>query len=168
MSDSLVGASAQQVLPSALYPGSFDPPHHGHLDVIRRAAALSERLLVAVALNPDKQPFLRVEQRVELLTRLCADLTNVTVTSYSDSTLAFARANRCTVLVRGLRSAGDWEHETAMATIHREHGIDTVFLLTRPEHSHLSSAAVRLAVKAGLGCRGMVTEAVRAAVERQR
>lgn len=150
----------------ALYPGSFDPPHLGHLDVIRRASAMATRLVVAVAANPDKRAFLSVEQRVALLTTLCADLGNVTIASYADATVHFAKRSGCDVLVRGLRSGADLEHERPMAAINRANGFDSLFVIAAPEHVHISSSAIRMAFTAQVDWRMMVPAAVRDALER--
>src|SRR4051812_23679187 len=103
----------------ALYPGSFDPPHLGHLDLIERVAHLVDHLVVAVAVNPDKKPFLALERRVELLRSLCNGLGNVVVDSYRGQTLAFAKRRSANVLVRGIRNGADLEVERGMSTVHR-------------------------------------------------
>jgi pantetheine-phosphate adenylyltransferase len=145
---------------TALYPGSFDPPHLGHVDLIRRAAAQVERLLVGVALNPDKQPFLRAEQRVALLTTLVRDLGNVTAVAYTGATVAFAKAQGCTALVRGLRNAADLDAEFGMAQVNRANGLDTLFLVADAAHQHLSSRLVKLVAHAGLPLDALVPPAV--------
>src|SRR5271170_4610099 len=117
----------------ALFPGSFDPPHLGHLDLIRRAAALLDELVVGVAGNPDKQAFLAVDERIALLRADCAALATVRVVGYQGATTTFAAANGCGVLVRGLRNAGDLEAEQAMAEINRGHGLDTLLLPARSQ-----------------------------------
>lgn len=149
----------------ALYPGSFDPPHLGHLDVIRRAAALVQRLVVAVAANPDKRVFLPVERRVALLTGLCADLGNVTIATFTDATVHFARRQGCDALVRGLRSGADLDHERPMAIINRANGFDSLFLIASPEHVHISSSTVRMAFRAQVDWRALVPASVRTELE---
>lgn len=150
----------------ALYPGSFDPPHLGHLDIIRRAASMVQRLVVAVATNPDKRPFLPAERRVALLTALCADCPQVTVTSFGDATVHAARRLGCDALVRGLRSGADLDHERPMAIINKANGFDTLFLLASPEHVHISSSTVRMAWRAQVDWRALVPAAVRDEMER--
>ncbi len=145
---------------TALYPGSFDPPHLGHLDLIRRAAAQVDRLVVGVALNPDKQPLLTAEQRVALLTTLARDLKNVTAIAYAGATVAFAKAQGCTVLVRGLRNAADLDAEFGMAQVNRANGLDTLFLVADAAHQHLSSRLVKLVANAGLPLDALVPPAV--------
>jgi pantetheine-phosphate adenylyltransferase len=150
-----------------LYPGSFDPPHVGHLDVIRRAAAQVDHLIVAVALNPDKKPLLSADQRVALLITMCAELGNVTVMTYHGATVTFAKAQGCTVLLRGLRNAADLEAEFAMAQINRAHGIDTLFLLAEAAQQHLSSRLVKQVAAAGLSLNALVPPAVATVLARQ-
>jgi pantetheine-phosphate adenylyltransferase len=150
-----------------LYPGSFDPPHVGHLDVIRRAAAQVDHLIVAVALNPDKKPLLSADQRVALLITMCAELGNVTVMTYHGATVTFAKAQGCTVLLRGLRNAADLEAEFAMAQINRAYGIDTLFLLAEAAQQHLSSRLVKQVAAAGLSLNALVPPAVATVLARQ-
>ncbi len=146
-----------------LFPGSFDPPHLGHLDLIRRAAALG-RLTVAVAVHPDKSGLLPVPQRVALLRELTADLPGVEVASYTGATVTFARSIGATVLMRGLRHGQDLEAERPLAVINRGFGFDTLFLCTDPAFLHVSSSTVRAARSAGLSIDGLVPPAVRAAL----
>ena len=137
-----------------LFPGSFDPPHLGHLDVVQRAASLARaaggELLVAIADNPDKSSFLPLDRRVMLLQALFDHDPTVSVVTYRGATVLFARENRVTALVRGLRNPLDFEHEKSMAEVNRAHGVDTVFLVTAGVHAHLSSHLVRSARAAGL------------------
>lgn len=152
----IIGAASVK----ALYPGSFDPPHLGHVDLIRRAAAQVEHLVVGVALNPDKQPLLNAEQRIALLTSVARELKNVTAIAYTGATVAFAKAQGCTVLVRGLRNAADLDAEFGMAQVNRANGLDTVFLVADAQHQHLSSRLVKLVANAGLPLDALVPPAV--------
>jgi pantetheine-phosphate adenylyltransferase len=148
----------------ALYPGSFDPPHLGHLDLIRRAAPLVGELLVGIAENPDKHAFLALQQRVALLSRDCAALPGVSIVSYAGATVSFARAQGCTVLVRGVRNAGDWQTEQAMAEVNRSHGLDTLLLPSASSHIHISSRLIRQVLDAGLPLTGLVSPTVASAL----
>lgn len=148
----------------ALYPGSFDPPHLGHLDLIRRAAAQVDHLVVGVALNPDKQPLLSAERRVGLLNELSRELGNVSAIAYAGATVTFAKAQGCTVLVRGLRNAADLDAEFGMAQVNRANGLDTLFLVSDAAHQHLSSRLVKLVANAGLPLDALVPRAVLAAL----
>lgn len=147
-----------------LFPGSFDPPHLGHLDLAARGAALAGRLVVAVAEHPDKRGWLPVERRVELLRACCAHLANVEVAAYHGATLHYARQRRLDALLRGVRSAADLEHERAMAEHHRSLGLDTLLLLAPGALAHLSSSFVRQVHAAGLAVDGLVPPAVAAAL----
>ena len=148
-----------------LFPGSFDPPHLGHVELIRRAAALADELLVAIAVNPAKQPFLPIERRLALLREVLAGIPRVDVVSYEGQTAAFARARGCAGLVRGIRDGADLGYEHGIATVNREAGgVDTLFLLPAPAVSHLSSALVRTAAAAGMPIGGLVPPAVAAAL----
>jgi pantetheine-phosphate adenylyltransferase len=136
---------------AALFAGTFDPPTLGHLDLIRRASALFEKLTVAVAVNPTKQALLPVEVRLDLLRRICAGTPGVEVRSLEGLVVDAARAAGAGVLVRGVRHAGDFEFEAQMARTNRaiHDGIETMLLVSAPEHVHISSTLVRQI--AGLG-----------------
>jgi pantetheine-phosphate adenylyltransferase len=144
----------------ALYPGRFDPPHLGHLDLIRRAAKLADELVVGVVTEPGKPAFLPAPRRVALLHAACAGLTNVSVVAYRGATVAFARKHGVTVLVRGLRGAADLEAERVMAEVNRANGFDTLFLASAVQHIHLSSSMVRRVVELGLPLTGLVPAGV--------
>ncbi len=143
-----------------LFPGSFDPPHLGHLDVIQRAAAVAHggggELLVAIAEHPDKAGWLPVARRVELVQALCQGIPGTHVVSYRGATVRFAQTHAVTTLVRGLRNPLDFEHEKSMAEVNRSHGFDTLFFMTAGAHSHLSSHLVRAAHAAELPLTGLV------------
>lgn len=149
-----------------LYPGSFDPLHLGHLDLIRRGAALTDELVVAVGVNPDKQPLLPAERRVALLQAETAGIRGVRVASYDGATIAYARSIGAHALLRGVRNTGDLEIEETMAAIHRANGMETVFLMTDGALAHVSGRAVRLALSAGLAIDAMVPRAVSQALLR--
>ncbi len=156
---------ATSVLPAALYAGSFDPPHLGHLDLIERAAALVPRLVVAVAVNPDKPGAWPTARRIEVLAACCAHLSSVEIVAVSGALAPFARARGIRLLIRGLRGPADWDGEAPMAWINGQHGCETLFLAARPEHALLSSRAVRAARAAGLPVDGLVPPAVATALD---
>jgi pantetheine-phosphate adenylyltransferase len=141
------------VTSSAVYPGSFDPVTLGHLDVMVRAAALYERLVVAVVGNPSKQPLLDSAQRrgliIDELDRLgLADRTEVV--AFDGLLVDLCAELGITTAVKGLRSASDLDQELRMAQMNRRIGeVETVFLATAPEHSHLSSSLVREVARFG-------------------
>jgi pantetheine-phosphate adenylyltransferase len=147
-----------------LFPGSFDPPHLGHRDVIQRAAALARsgggELLVAVADNPDKPGWLPIERRLALVAALCAEEPGARAVTYRGATVLFAQTHAVDALVRGIRNPLDFEHEKSMAEVNRSHGIDTMFFMTAGVHAHLSSHLVRSAKAAGLPLTGLIPPSV--------
>jgi pantetheine-phosphate adenylyltransferase len=149
---------------NVLFPGSFDPPHLGHIDLIRRCAQLFDAVIVGVAVNPEKRPFLSGDQRLQLLQAECAALPTVSVATYRGATTAFAAAHGCTVVVRGVRGAGDLESEQAMAEVNRSQGLDTLLLPSSSRYIHISSRLVRQALDAGLPLAGLVSPAIAAAL----
>ena len=130
----------------AIYPGSFDPVTLGHLDVIKRAAAIFDELIVCVSVNSAKDSGLfSPEERVELIRRVTEDLPNVKVDCSRELVAEYARKNRSRVLVKGLRAVSDYEAEIQMAMINAKLNskLDTVFLYTRPKYAYLSSTVVK-------------------------
>lgn len=129
---------------TAVYPGSFDPPTLGHLDVLERAAGLFDRVVVAVLVNPDKRGLFSVDERLELLRAATAAWPTVTVDSFSGLLVDFCTARGIGAVVKGLRSAADYEYEQPMALMnHRLAGVETVYLTARPEFSFVSSSLVK-------------------------
>lgn len=130
----------------AIYPGSFDPVTLGHLDVIKRAAAIFDELIVCVSVNSAKDSGLfSPEERVELIRKVTDDLPNVRVDCSRELVAEYARRNRSRVLVKGLRAVSDYEAEIQMAMINAKlyPKLDTVFLYTRPKYAYLSSTVVK-------------------------
>ena len=147
----------------AMYPGTFDPITNGHHDLVRRAADIFDRVVVAVAANPGKAPLFSLEERVDLARNILADIRNVEVTGYSGLTVDFARQHGLRVVVRGLRAVSDFEFEFQLATMsrHLSDQVDYVFLTPTEKFNFISSSLVREI--AGLG--GNVSEFVHPAVE---
>jgi pantetheine-phosphate adenylyltransferase len=129
----------------ALFPGTFDPPTLGHLDIIRRAARLFGRVTVAVAQNPAKKELLEVERRLELLRTVTAGIPGVAVARLDGLVVDGARELGADVIVRGVRSSLDFDYEAQMARCNRamEPGVETVVLAADPEHIHVSSTLAR-------------------------
>ena len=125
-------------------PGSFDPVTNGHVDVIARAAALYDELVVAVLVNPGKAGFFTVDERMDLLREAVADLPNVVVDSFTGLLVDYCRSHDIPVVVKGLRAVGDFEYELQMAQMNRElAGVETLFVPTAPQVGHLSSSLVK-------------------------
>lgn len=134
----------------AVFPGSFDPVTHGHLDIIERAAALYRRLIVAVGLNPLKGEVFTLDERKEMLTEHVAPLANVEVQTYSGLTVEFARGAGAGVILRGIRDNVDLHAELEIATTNRIiGGIETVFLMTSGQHALTSSKLIKQIVEIG-------------------
>ena len=128
----------------AVCPGSFDPVTNGHVDVINRASALYDELVVAVLVNPGKAGFFPVEERMELLREAVAHLPNVRVDSFQGLLVDYCGANDIPVIVKGLRAVSDFEYELQMAQMNRElAAIETLFVPTAPQVGHLSSSLVK-------------------------
>lgn len=130
---------------SAVYPGTFDPITNGHHDLVRRAAGIFERVVVAIAANPNKAPMFTLAQRVDLSKRVLADLPNVEVMGYEGLTVEFAKTNGLGVVVRGLRAISDFEFEFQLANMsrHLSPEIETVFLTPQEQFTFISSTLVR-------------------------
>lgn len=130
----------------AIYPGSFDPVTLGHLDVIKRAAAMFDELIVCVSVNSAKDSGLfSPEERMELIQIVTEDLSNVKVDCCRELVAEYAKRNRARVLVKGLRAVSDYESEIQMAMVNAKlyPKLDTVFLYTRPKYAFLSSTVVK-------------------------
>ncbi len=130
---------------SAVYPGTFDPITRGHEDLVRRAATIFDRVVVAIAANPGKTPLFSIEERIDLARRVLADVPGVEVQGYSGLTVDFARAQNIAVIVRGLRAVSDFEFEFQLSnmTRHISPGVETVFLTPKEQFTFVSSTLVR-------------------------
>ena len=135
----------------ALYPGSFDPPTKGHLDLIARAAELTDRLVVAVAVNPAKQPLFTPAERLDLLRRSIGTNPRIEFTSFEGLLAQYAKSIGATVVVRGLRSVADFEYEYQMALMNRHlsPGLETVFLVPTSGLTFVSASLVREVARFG-------------------
>jgi len=129
----------------AVYPGSFDPPTNGHLDVLRRAARLAGTLYVAVAANTTKQPLFTVKERVDLLKQITDDVPNVKVDSFDGLLVDYAQQVGASAIFRGLRAVSDFEYEFQMALTNRQLNkeVETLFLMPSEEYSYLSSQMIK-------------------------
>lgn len=129
----------------AIYPGSFDPLHYGHLDLIHRARLLFSDLVVLIAEAPDKPGLFSIAERKALLTQSLKGISGVRVDAHSGLTLDYAKQHGAQVLVRGLRVVGDFEYELSMANMNRtlSPGLETIMLPTLPQFHFLSSRAIK-------------------------
>lgn len=130
---------------TAVYPGTFDPPTYGHLDIIKRASNVFDELIVAIMSNPVKTSFFDDEEKKQMLEIMCKDLDNVKVVIGTGLTVNLAKEHDAKFLVRGIRAIMDYEYELQIASANMVIGedIETVFFLARPEHSYLSSSIAR-------------------------
>ncbi len=135
---------------TALCPGTFDPVTNGHIDIIERASARFEALVVGVLDNPSKQPLFSAEERVALLKESVHRLSNVEVEAFSGLLVDYVTRRGADVVVKGLRAVSDFEYEIQMAQMnHRLAGIETLFMTTSPEWSFLSSSLVKEVARFG-------------------
>ena len=150
----------------AVYPGSFDPPTLGHIDVIERAALLFDHIVVGVGKNPSKNPLLTVEDRVQALRDSVQHLPNVEVECFSGLLIDYVHEKGAKAIVRGLRATADFEYEFQMAMVNRRLSseIETVFLMTKWDYSYLSSSIVREVALLGGDFSEMVSEPVATAL----
>ncbi len=149
-------------------PGSFDPVTNGHLDIIERAASLSDEVVVAVLVNEKKQGLFSVEERIELLQQVTAHLPGVSVDSFAGLLVDFCRSHDIQAIVKGLRAISDFDYEQQMAQMnHRLAGVDTLFIPTTPEYSFLSSSLIKEVGRHGGDVTGLVPDAVAAALSQR-
>ncbi len=133
----------------AVYPGSFDPVTHGHVDVVSRTAALFDQVIVAVLTNDSKTSLFDVDERIEMLSRAVAEFPNVDVSSFSGLLVDFCAEHEATAIVKGLRP-GDFDNELQMAQMNASlTGVETVMLPTRPQWSFVSSSLVKEVARLG-------------------
>ena len=129
----------------AIYPGSFDPVTNGHLEIIKRAALLFDKLIVLISVNPNKNSNFTVDERADLLRRVCYDIPNVQIDSCSGLIVDYFRDHSCDIIVKGLRAMSDFETEFQMAHVNKHlcPRAETVFLCADSQSTYLSSSMVR-------------------------
>jgi len=129
----------------ALFPGSFDPITIAHVNILQRATPLFDKIVIGIGLNSSKQNFLTAEQRLQILETVFAGYQNIEIQTYEGLTVDFCRKINATYMVRGIRSASDFEYERAIAQINQTMmpEVETILLLSKPEYSAISSTIVR-------------------------
>jgi pantetheine-phosphate adenylyltransferase len=149
----------------AIYPGSFDPLHNGHVDIILRGAHLFERILVAVLVNAEKNPLFSDLERVQMIRDVFREYPNVEVDTFEGLLVEYARRKRASAIVRGIRAVSDFEYEFQMALMNRhlEPTLETVFMMPAEQYTYLSSRLIKEVFSLG----GEVTGLVPPAVERR-
>ena len=145
-----------------VYPGSFDPITVGHMDIIRRASRIFDRVIVAVLHNPAKKGCFPLEQRLTMIEKACADLPTVSADAFDGLLVEYLKKTGAQVVVRGLRAVTDFEAEFQMAQVNHQVSpeMETLFMMTLPEHAYISSSVVRERATFG----GVVTQFVPAEI----
>jgi len=135
----------------AIYPGSFDPPTNGHLDLIERGSKIFDELVVAILRNPEKDPLFSVADRRKMLEAMTSDFDNVSVDTFEGLTVDYALRVEATAILRGIRAISDYEYELQMALMNRklQPGLETVFMMPAEKYSYLSSRLVREVAQLG-------------------
>jgi len=147
----------------ACCPGTYDPVTNGHLDIVARAAQVFDGVIVAVLVNPGKQPLFTVEERLAMLKEATADIPGVEVDSFDGLLVDYARGRSVTAIVKGLRAVSDFDYELQMAQMnYRLSGVETLFMTTNPSYSYLSSSLVKDVARNGGDVTGLVPEPVQA------
>jgi pantetheine-phosphate adenylyltransferase len=146
----------------AIYPGSFDPPTNGHLDLIQRGSKIFEELVVAVLRNSEKTPMFSLGERLEMLKELTSDLRNIRIDAFDGLMVEYAKSIEATCVLRGIRAVSDYEYELQMALLNRkiEPTLETVFMMPADKYSYVSSRLVREVAQLGGPVKGLVPEVV--------
>jgi pantetheine-phosphate adenylyltransferase len=153
----------------AIYPGSFDPVTYGHIDLIKRAQAIFSEVIVAVAHNPQKKPLFSVKDRVSMLKKATKDLKGVAIDDFDGLVIDYARKQKASVLIRGLRMLSDFEYEFQMALTNRKLNphIETIFLMPQESYSYLSSKLLKEAASLGADLSSFVPDFVGGALKKK-
>ena len=145
----------------ACCPGTYDPVTNGHLDIVARAASVFDRVIVAVLVNPGKQPMFSLEERLAMLKESTSELPGIEVDSFEGLLVDYARARSVAAIVKGLRAVSDFDYELQMAQMnYRLAGVETMFMTTNPSYSYLSSSLVKDVARNGGDVTGLVPEPV--------
>ncbi|MGB0635179.1 MAG: pantetheine-phosphate adenylyltransferase [Paracoccaceae bacterium] len=157
-----------------LYPGTFDPITVGHIDIIRRASALVDKLVIGVAINAEKSPMFSLDERVRMITEECKIIKNkfdiiVDVHPFQNLLIQCAREVNATIIIRGLRAVSDFEYEYQMVGMNRamDDGVETVFLMAEAQHQAVASRLVKEIARLNGNVSKFVTPAVKAALQKK-
>ena len=148
----------------AVYPGTFDPVTNGHVDIIHRGAALFDRIVVAILVNPGKSPLFTIEERLDMARAVFTSQPGVEVDTFDGLLVEYARRRHASVIVRGLRAISDFEYEMQMAQMnhHLRSSIETILMMPAESYTYLSSRLVKEVFSLGGSVRGLVPELVEA------
>ncbi len=143
---------------TAIYPGTFDPPTNGHLDLIQRGSEIFGQLVVAILRNSEKTPLFSVEERLEMLRQCTSQYKNVRIDSFEGLLVDYARSQKAGAVLRGIRAVSDYEYELQMAWMNRklDDRLETVFMMPAEQYSYLSSRLVREIMNLGGNVSGLV------------
>lgn len=146
----------------AVYPGSFDPITNGHLDIIKRASKVYDKVVVGVLDNINKKPLFSAEKRREMIERVTGDIENVECDCFSGLLVDFLKQEKATVIIKGLRTVADFEYEFQMALLNKALNpeYETMFMMTNSGYSYISSSMVKEVAKYGGRLEGLVPEAI--------
>jgi pantetheine-phosphate adenylyltransferase len=146
----------------AVYPGSFDPPTNGHVDIISRGARLFDRIIVAILVNAEKSPLFSMQERVEILRDVFKDQPNVEVDTFDGLLVEYVERRQAQVIVRGLRAVSDFEFEFQMALMNRRltPRIETVFMMPAEQYTYISSRLIKEVFALGGRVQGLVPDLV--------
>ncbi len=141
----------QKIECTVVYPGTFDPITNGHSDLVARAARVFDRVIVAIAENPQKQPLLSLAKRISLAEAIIGDIPGVEIVGFSNLLADFVRQENASVILRGLRAVSDFEYEFQLASMNRHlvKEVETMFMTPSEEHSFISSSLVREVARMG-------------------
>ena len=146
---------------TACCPGTYDPVTNGHLDIVARASKAFDRVIVAVLINPAKQPMFTLEERLAMLKEATVGMASVEIDAFSGLLVDYARRRDVTAIVKGLRAVSDFDYELQMAQLnYRLSGVETLFMPTNPEYSFLSSSRVKEIARYGGDVSGLVPDLV--------
>ena len=155
----------------AIYPGTFDPITNGHLDIVERASQMFDRVIMTIAVNSSKTPMFTADERLALVRAAVREkkLKNVSAEQFSGLLVNFARKNKATALIRGLRAVSDFEYEFQMALMNRKQAptITTVFLMPHEKYTYLNSSIIREVARLGGDIAGLVPNVVRKALQQK-
>lgn len=151
----------------AIFPGSFDPPTLGHAEIVGRATALFDEVIIAIGTNSAKSTFFSLEERLAMLRLIFEHMPSVRVVAYEGLTVDFAKTEGAHFLLRGLRTGQDLDYERPIALInrHMDAQLETIFLITSGAHSHISSTLVREVIRYGRDAAGLVPDAILAMIK---
>ena len=153
----------------ALYVGTFDPITLGHFDIIKRASLLFDELIVGVAYSTEKSTLFSIEKRVMFIKEATSTLKNIRVISYSNLTVDLAKEHSVGVLIRGLRDSEDFEYERRLEQLNKtiDEKLETLYLLSEPQHTHISSSSVRALLKFDAPTKKLLPDAVEKIIEKE-